>query len=71
VVLKDNVKVPNKKVAKYPESVFFSYSDLPVQNCMTLSQWFSLETADFYTEQCTIPSLFTASKSHKVHETIL
>ena len=38
---------------------FFSSSDRLVQNCGTLSWWFSHKTvASFYTKQCTSPSLF-------------
>ena len=33
-------------------------SDRVVQNCVTLSQWFSHKTAAFYPEQCTSPLLF-------------
>ena len=40
-----------------------------VQNCVTLSRWFSSKTAAFYTEQCMTPSLFTTLKSHKTLET--
>jgi len=57
-----------KSIAKVePEScqtakIFFflssSSSDGLVQNCMTLSQWFSHKTIAFYTEQCTSPLLF-------------
>ena len=41
-----------------------------VQNCMTLSRWFSHKTAAFYAEQCTSPSLFhNLFKSHEVVQT--
>jgi len=33
-------------------------SDGLAQYCINLSRWFTHETAAFYTEQCTIPSLF-------------
>jgi len=55
-----------------PESCqmfFFSSSssslDGLVQNYATHSRWFSRQTAAFYTEQRTSPSLFTTSKSHE------
>ena len=35
-----------------------SSSDGLVQNCMTLSQWFSHKTAAVYTEQCSSPLIF-------------
>jgi len=35
-----------------------SSSDGLVQNCVTISQWFSYKTAAFYTEQYTSPSFF-------------
>ena len=35
-----------------------SPSDGLVENCVTLSQWFSHKAAALYTEQCTSPSLF-------------
>jgi len=37
---------------------FFVLFVVVVQNCMTLSQWFSYKAAAFYTEQCTTPLLF-------------
>ena len=36
-----------------------SSSDRLVQICVTLSRWFSHKTAEFFTEQCTSPSLFS------------
>ena len=39
-----------------------SSSDGLVQNCATLSQWFSHKTVAFYTEQCTSPLLFATFK---------
>jgi len=33
-------------------------SDRLAQYCINLSRWFMHETAAFYTEQCTAPSLF-------------
>ena len=35
-----------------------SSSDGLAQHCVNLSRWFTHETAAFYTEQCTTPSLF-------------
>ena len=56
------MKVLNQKVVRWPKCfsffLFSSSSDRLVQNCVTLSQWFSHKTAAFYTKQCTIPSLF-------------
>jgi len=40
-----------------------------VQNCVTLSQWFSHKTAAFYTEECTSPSHFHNFKVKEVVRT--
>jgi len=64
VVLKGIAKLLNQKVTRWPKcfSFFFllsSSSDGLVQVCVTLSRWFSHKTVEFFTEQCTGPSLFS------------
>ena len=66
---KNVVKVPNHKVDRRPKCLsffflFFSSSDRLVQNCVTLSRWFSHKEA-FYNEQCTNPCFITTLKPHK------
>ena len=61
---KSITKLPNQKVARWPKYFLpssSSSSDRLLQNCVTLSWWFSHKTAAFYTEQCTSPSLFEVS----------
>jgi len=53
-------KVPNREVTRRPKvslSVFFFLDGL-VQNCVTFTIMVFKQTAAFYTEQCTSPSLF-------------
>jgi len=50
---------------------FFSFflQTVLVQYCVNLTHWFMHETAAFYTEQCTTPSLFhnfEVSRSHSL-----
>jgi len=56
---KKHRKSTEPKVARWPKCFLSSSSsDRLVQNCMTLSRWFSHKITAFYTEQCTSPSLF-------------
>ena len=56
------VKVPHQVLAKrancFSFFFFFLSSDGLAQRSLNLSRWFLHETAAFYTEQCTSPSLF-------------
>ena len=59
LVKKSIAKVLNQKIARLPKCFTSSFSsDGLVQNCMTLSQWFSHKTAALFTEQCTSSLLF-------------
>ena len=54
-------KVPNQELAKQAKCFSFfllSSSDGLAHYCVNLLGWFTHETAAFYTEQCTTPSLF-------------
>jgi len=48
----------SSKTAKMFFFFLSSSSDGLTQYCVNLSCWFTHETAAFYTEQCTTPSLF-------------
>ena len=52
----ESSKPESSKVAKM--FFFLLSSDGLAQYCVNLSRWFMHETAAFYTEQCTTPSLF-------------
>jgi len=62
VARKSITKVANQKAAKRPKCFSFFFfllsSDGLAQYCVNLSRWFTHETAAFYTEQRTTPSLF-------------
>jgi len=60
IVVREKHHKSSYQTRKLPDgqNVSSSSSDGLVQNCMTLSLWFSHKTAAFYTEQCTSPSLF-------------
>ena len=55
----ESTKPESSKMSKcFSSSSFFRWL---AQVCMNLSQWFMHETAAFYTEQCTTPSLLIFS----------